>query len=843
MNVGETPQSNRIENRRFVTRYFLGSVVLAGLALANCAANAEDRGSELPPVVVIGTPLPGAELDKDKVAAPIQTATAGEIDRSHAIDLTAFMNRTLGSIYVNDVQNNPLQADINFRGYTASPLLGTAQGLSVYLDGVRLNQPFGEVVSWDLIPRAAISSLTLMPGSNPLFGLNTLGGALSLRTKDGVANPGTELQVGYGSNERRSIEIESGGHADNGFNWYVTGSQLQDDGWRDASPTDATQAFGKLGWRNERTDLSLSAAYADTDLSGNGMQEQQFLVRDYASIYTKPDNTRNIAYLLNLVATHKVNDSIVLSGNAYYRSIDTDTLNGDINEASLGEALYQPTPAEQAALTAAGYVGFPTSGETQANTPFPSWRCIANILLNSEPNEKCNGLENRTATEQREGGVNLQVTFSQSLAGRANQLTFGAGYIRSQAHFTQSTRFGYLASDRAVVTVDGPGAFADGTQSSENAFDARVDLTADTKTYSVLFTDTLQVTKTIHLTVSGRYNETKIENLDGITPDRGPGSLTEDHEFSRFNPAVGITFAPNTAVSAYFGYSEGSRAPSAIELGCSDPNNPCRLPNALAGDPPLDQVITRTFETGLRGRVSAIVWNVGVFHAVNENDILFVTDDTSGIGFFKNFGETRRQGAEFGLNASFGKLSLSANYTYLEATYRSEEVVGGQGNSTNDGGPGFEGNITIEPGDRIPLTPQHIFKAGAHWQIVQQFSMSADVVYVGESFSRVNENNEHQADGLYYIGPGQTGGYTIANLGAEFRPSESLEVFAQVNNVLDHRYYSASQLGPTGFDAEGNFVARPFAGPIVNGERPLLNSTFYAPGAPRTYWLGIRYKM
>ena len=84
------------------------------------------------------------------------------------------------------MQGNPFQPDVNYRGYTASPLLGTPQGLSVYMDGVRLNQPFGDVVSWDLIPRLAICHRSpLMPGSNPLFGLNTLGGALAMQTKDG----------------------------------------------------------------------------------------------------------------------------------------------------------------------------------------------------------------------------------------------------------------------------------------------------------------------------------------------------------------------------------------------------------------------------------------------------------------------------------------------------------------------------------------------------------------------------------------------------------------------------------------------------------------------------------
>src|SRR5687768_654862 len=123
---------------------------------ASAAENNAERDSSLPTVVIIGvTPLPGAEIHRNDVAAPVQTATAEDIDRTHALDLSSFMNRTLGSVYVNDIQNNALQPDVSYRGYTASPLLGTPQGLSVYMDGIRLNQPFGDVVSWDLIPRAA----------------------------------------------------------------------------------------------------------------------------------------------------------------------------------------------------------------------------------------------------------------------------------------------------------------------------------------------------------------------------------------------------------------------------------------------------------------------------------------------------------------------------------------------------------------------------------------------------------------------------------------------------------------------------------------------------------------
>src|SRR5205814_3759420 len=131
-------------------------------------------------------------------------ATSADLSASGALDLSDFLNRRLTNVFVSEVQDNPFQPDVNYRGYTASPLLGTPQGLSVYMDGVRLNQPFGDVVSWDLIPRTAIAEMTLMPGSNPVFGLNTLGGALSIQTKDGRSNPGTSVQVVYGSYDRKA---------------------------------------------------------------------------------------------------------------------------------------------------------------------------------------------------------------------------------------------------------------------------------------------------------------------------------------------------------------------------------------------------------------------------------------------------------------------------------------------------------------------------------------------------------------------------------------------------------------------------------------------------------------
>ncbi|MEG1051326.1 MAG: TonB-dependent receptor, partial [Janthinobacterium sp.] len=328
---------------------------------ANLAADASPIiAGDLPTVIITGSmPLPTVEQPRDALAAPVQTASAQQIAGSQALDISAFLRRNLGSVYVNEVQNNPFQPDVSYRGYTASPLLGTPQGLSVYLDGMRLNQPFGDVVSWDLIPRMAISSLTLMPGSNPLFGLNTLGGALALQTKDGRSSPGTAIEARLGANKRRAVEVEHGGSNAQGWHWYVTGNRFKEDGWRDDSPSDVRQVFGKLGWSDARTDIAVTVAHADNALTGNGLQEQRLLARDYRSVYTKPDLTENRSTLLNLTGKHQAGAGLLLSGNVYYRKIDTHTFNGDLNDESLDQSVYQPGAAERAALAAAGYTGFP----------------------------------------------------------------------------------------------------------------------------------------------------------------------------------------------------------------------------------------------------------------------------------------------------------------------------------------------------------------------------------------------------------------------------------------------------------------------------------------------------
>lgn len=786
--------------------------------------------------VVAATPLAGTDIPLEQIPAPVQTVTARDIEDGGALDLSDLLNQRLEGVHVNQNQENPYQPDVNYRGYTASPLLGTPEGISVYMDGVRQNQPFGDIVAWDLIPKVAISEVALMPGSNPLFGLNTLGGALSIQTKDGNSQPGVTLEVNGGSFGRRAGDLEYGGSDSKGFNWYVAGNLFREDGWRPFSPSEVRQAFGKLGWVNAKTSISLSLGYADNWLTGNGLQDGRFLAENYSSVYTIPDITWNHSPSLNLAVRRNATAHLNFSGNAYFRYIRGDSTNGDLNTESFGSSLYDLNAADAAALQAAGYSGFPVSGNA-ATEPFPLWSCIAQGLERAEPITTCNGLITNTFTKQNNYGASGQASWFVS----GNRLILGAAWDHSGMTFQQGTQFAYLNADRLSFTPIP--ALEDGSTTEDGvAVDTRVNLHGSIETPSVFFSDTVSIGKW-NFTTSGRYNRTAIDNIDRLPPSIAGvrGSLNGSYAFGRFNPAAGLTYDAARVATLYFSYSEASRAPTSIELGCADPNEPCNLPNALVSDPPLKQVVTRTFEAGVRGNLeNNLRWNVGWFRGENYNDILFVASQQTGFGYFTNFGQTRREGVEADLSGRYRKLTLGGNYTFQNATYQSPQNIDGGSNALSDGGPGLDGNISIAPGDRIPQIPNNIFKAYAEYEPTKKISLDLDFDAIGRSFARGNENNLDRPDGVYYLGPGFSPGYAVVNLGAHYQVQKHAQLFVQIDNLLNHRYYTAAQLAPTPFDNLGNFVAQPF--PAVSGNYPIRTTTFFAPGAPIGAWGGIRFK-
>ena len=785
--------------------------------------------------VVASTPLPGTDLPIDEIPAPVQTASARDLQQTGALDLSDLLNQRLSGVHINQNQENPYQPDVSYRGYTASPLLGTPQGISIYMDGVRQNQPFGDIVAWDLIPKIAISELALMPGSNPLFGLNTLGGAISIDTKNGLSQPGTTVQISGGSFGRRAGEFEHGWSNRKGLSWYVAGNLFREDGWRQFSPSEVRQSFAKLGWQHAKTSIYLSGAYADNWLTGNGLQDTRFLAQNYSSVYSKPDITWNRSPSLNLSLRHDASSHLTFSGNAYFRYIRADTTNGDINSNSFSESLYHLNAADIAALTAAGYTGFPTTGNP-ATEPFPFWRCIAQGLQNREPIETCTGLITHTFNKQHNYGLSGQASWLVA----HNRVTAGAAWDRSSTVFQQGSQFGYLGSDHLTITPIN--AFANGSTTQNGVpLDTRVDLHGLINTYSMYASDTVSLGKSLAITASGRYNRTSLENTDRLplVTDGSRGSLNGQNVFSRFNPAAGLTYIASRFATAYFSYSESSRAPTSIELGCADPNEPCNFPNALVSDPPLKQVVTRTLEAGVRGIMENNVrWSAGWFRGQNFNDLLFVASQQTGFGYFTNFGQTRRQGMEVNVSGRIRHFSIGGNYTFLDTTYQSPQTVDGGSNSANDGGLGLDGNIAVQPGDRIPQIPRHIFKAFVEYQATTKISADLDFDAAGRSFARGNENNLDQPDGIHYLGQGFSPGYAVINLGARYQVRKRTQIFVDINNLLNHRYYTAAQLGPSPYDNNQNFIARPF--PSVGGEFPLRTSTFFAPGAPIGAWGGVR---
>lgn len=291
-------------------------------------------------------PLRGLALTKEEIPGNVQSISAKEIKESRALSISDLMNSKLQSVNVNDYQSNPFQMDVTYRGFTASPQLGTAQGLSVFLDGIRVNEPFGDVVNWDMLPLNALAGLDVFPGSNPIFGLGTLGGALSMRTKSGFdAKEGTIEALG-GSFNRKQIQGSVGGN--NGvIAGFVAANIFNEDGWRDNSPSKVNQLFAKGEWRNDKVQIGLSTLYAGNDLIGNGMLPTEVARQDPSKVFTSPDQTKNNLLQFQLTGLWDVSDTFNITGQIYNRKSKRKSSTADINQDFEGRATRRPNPGEQ----------------------------------------------------------------------------------------------------------------------------------------------------------------------------------------------------------------------------------------------------------------------------------------------------------------------------------------------------------------------------------------------------------------------------------------------------------------------------------------------------------------
>ncbi|CAM8434320.1 CirA Outer membrane receptor proteins, mostly Fe transport [Candidatus Methylopumilus universalis] len=808
---------------------------IIALALASSASlGAAEKLTTSTINVYSATPLPSLGLPLNIIPANIQIATPKAINAQSGVSLADFMSTNMQSVSVTEMGGNPWQPEVTFRGYSASPLLGMPQGMSTYVDGVRVNEPFGDVTLWDKIPNFAIGGMQLVPGSNPMYGLNTLGGAIAIQTKSGRQAQGVGIEAEYGSWNRQRALVEYGGVSKDGsMDFYIGHQTTKEDGWRQFSPSHLNQTFAKTGWQSEKTKLDLSYIGTDNKLIGNGFTPEHMLSGDRDQIHTRPDWTNNYYHHLALNGSHWVNNDVMLSGNAYYRKSNRHTKNGDLYESDI-----------DAAETHDHY-NIACAGVEDVD---PECELKGSVL-------------NTSHTKQDNYGIAGQMTFNQDFMGMKNQFIAGTGFDYSLIRFRQNERVNLSSESEETFA----GAGIDSADLTARVFDASreailtgagalpqtqtVGLTGKQWTASLFATDTLSLNDKWHLNAGVRYNHTKVENNDTLrgayVPVTNERSLTATDDYKRLNPSIGITHTPTDKLSIFGTYSESSRAPTSIELGCSNPAVGCLLPSAMADDPPLKQVVAKTYDFGTRGSLTEeIKWNASIYHAMNHQDLQFIrAGNSTSRGYYDNVGRTQRQGLDLGLGGQHDRFRWNASYSYIRATFDSDFSLV---NSSNSSAPNSGSSINIynvQKGDKMPSIPEHQFKARAQYDVTPKWSVGTNLVYFSDQFVIGNENNKHQAGAAGCLnnntgslrgnsnacGSGKIGDYTVVNLDTQYNFGGGWKAFAKAINIFDNDYYVAGRLAETMFDASGAY----------GGE---IKSRGVIPGAPRAAWFGMRYE-
>ena len=750
-------------------KYKLSLIGLVGIAIA---ANAEDLQTGKINVFSPG-PLPSIGINQNIIPGFVQVIKSQDISEQPGVSLSDYLVNNTQGFSITEVGGNPWQPDLQFRGYSAGSIAGNPIGLSVYVDGVRENQPFSDVMLWDTVPMWAMSGTQVVAGSNPIYGLNTLGGALALQTKNGkLFNKGT-ISATAGSWDRSSGLIEYGGVLeDSNIDYYFGYNHTSENGWRDYSPSHLNQAFAKLGkdYENGRVELSYTGAH--NNLIGNGLVPGFMLGADNSDVNTVPDLTENRYHKLNLGVTQYIDETTMFSANAYYVSSNRYTLNGDAEINWLDED--------------AGTI------------------------------DEVEGELNHTKTKQDKYGVSGQFTFSDDLFGKKNHLVVGSVLETSLISFNQGTYEELDILENRKITLNNTDNHATTT-----------DLSGRTKTFGIYAVDTLSLNDQWHVTGGLRYNYTQVDNSDRLNGDSAAATLTAKQGWGRINPTIGVTYKPSDNYSTYVNYSESNRAPTSIELGCSNPAYPCTLPTQMADDPPLRDVVAKTYEVGARGSLSnELTWNISMYHSYNHDDLQFVsTSATNGMGYFDNVGRTRRDGIDVGLAGKglfsltdVSGLSWNASYGFVHATFDSDLEMAQEVNTSAVGD-----NINIKKGDLLTNIPMHRLKLRLNYEVNDKFRVGTNLVGFSKSYMLGNENQKHDGDG-------DTPGYLILNMDANYKIAPKWNLAFKAINVLDNDYYTGGRLVQNGFTGSGN------------EERAVAYSgSAVLPGAPRAGWVTLSY--
>lgn len=749
--------------------------LITGAAMP-CAAFAE--AVDPAGIVVIA---PGGNIDSDDATV----LHAVDIRRGGQADLLGALETLVPGVSLAQTQSNPWQPDLSYRGFSASPLQGNAQGLAVYVDGIRFNQPFGDTVDFDLIPDAAIADISLRDAS-PVYGLNALGGALVIATKTGRDAPGIELSASGGDHGRRGASAEAG-WAQGAWSAYLALAADHDDGWRDHSPSTLYRGFADLGWDEDGIGMHLKLAGADTDLTGNGPAPVDLLRAAPSAVFTYPDNTRNRAARVSLHPWARLGEHDRLSASLSYQVLNQRTVNGDTAEVapcddSPALLCLEDDSGRQSPLIAAGGMQIADQG-------------IAGPY----------GQVNRGHTLSHAWGALVQLTDRRALGAGSNELVLGASLDAATTRFASTNELGEVRPDRGVT---GLGPVIDQPDDGP----APVDLRVVTRYVGLFLAESLPLSARLTAELGLRWNLAKITLQDQLGDD-----LNGSHRFARVNPGIEFDYRINDAVTIRAGYSQANRSPTPAELSCADATAPCSLTNFFIADPPLRQVVTRSWELGASGAFSGTwkgQWQLSAWRSTNADDIQYTAAATRGLAYFHNIGATRRQGVEVAASLAHGPWTARLGYTFTDATFRTPFAVNSPDNPAADA----IGQVMVSAGDRLPTVPRH--------------RATAALDYVTGS-ARLGIDIKAQS-GSHLIGdPGNAqpplAGFAIFGIHGEIALRPGLRLFASIENLADHRYATSG----TFWNTSSLHLAE---APLTSDPRSL------SPSPPRRLDIGVNYR-
>lgn len=695
------------------------------------------------------SPLGGSEIPLAKVPNGVSSVTATDIQRTGDVTVQNVLETRVPGIIVNDMQGNEFQTEVQYRGFSASPVNGVPQGLAVYQNGVRINEAFGDIVNWDFLPSNAISNMTVM-SSNPVFGLNAIGGAISVDMRDGFNFHGAEFDVRGGSFGR--IQGSGAVGAQSG-NWamFIAAEDINDDGWRQFSPAEIHRMYADLGFKNRDAEFHVNFTGADNFVGAVTAAPVQLLDEGWNRVYTNPQTTQNDMEMVSINGSVKATNTLTFSGVTYYRHFQQAHVDGNILEVE----------------ECGSFLCLDGEPMTSASGPIPSSAGGGAPL----------GSLDQTSQNADSFGGSLQAVERAKLFDHNNQFLMGGSIDYGRVAYGARSSLGAIGPNFAIsplgIDLTGPDDISPRSLTTTNDY------------YGLYFTDTFDVNDRLSLTVGGRYNFAKVTLEDQTGEDP---FLNGSHTYQRFNPMGGATYQLSKGLTFYTSYAEANRAPTPAELACADPENPCIIESFLTGDPPLKQVVSRTGEVGFRGESlnaltnERINWSFGLFRTLNQDDIISVASPTSGRGFFQNAGDTLRQGIEASISYQSQRLFLYANYAFIDPTFQSSLELASPNNPSPDvvpcAGDPTENCINVRPGDTLPGVPRHRFKAGFDYWLTPKWKFGSDLIAASDQVFFGDESNLNKP----------LAGYAQVNLHTSYDITDHIQIYGLINNLFDNHY-------------------------------------------------------